>query len=124
MPTPGIGTRSLKLEIDGTDFTASVATVKITSAESDADFLSFEAASQGGARDYALNLVLVQSLATNSLYRKILDSSGEEVDFVIRPYGGTTPSVGQPHVTGSVIISEPDGDLFGGDSATSTTARF
>jgi hypothetical protein len=43
---------------------------------------------------------------------------------VVRPYGNTVPTVAEPHFTGTVTISEPDGDYLGGDADPSTSARF
>jgi hypothetical protein len=124
MTVPGLGTRALKLSIDGVDYSNAVSTVKVTSGESDSDFLTFKAASEGGNRQYKLALTLAQDIASASLFRLILDQAGDEVDVVVRPNGGTTASSTQPQFTFTAIVAEPDGDFIGGDADTSTTARF
>jgi hypothetical protein len=124
MAVPGLGTRALKLEIEGIDYSNAVSTVKVTSGESDSDFLTFAQAAAGGSRQYKLNLTLAQDLTASSLFRLILDHAGDEVDVVIRPNGGSAASPSQAQYTFTAIVSEPDGDLLGGDADTSTTARF
>lgn len=129
-----LGTRALVLEMATAaapttfvDFTAAVATAKISTAESDSDFTSFADAAAGGARQYTLEGTGVQDLATGSLWRKTFDTAGTDVPFKLWPNGkpsGGTPSGTQPVVTGTCTIVEPDGDWIGGDADKSTTARF
>lgn len=119
-----IGTRKLKIEIDGIEHTAVVSNARITSAESDADFVSFADAAAGGARDYALALTLAQDAATGSLWSEIFDSAGTDVPVTIMPYGNAIPSTAEPHFTATATITEPDGDLLGGEANSSTTARM
>lgn len=129
-----LGTRALVLEMATaaaptvfTDHTAAVATVKISTAESDADFTTFADAAAGGAREYTLECTLAQDLASTSLWSKTFANAGTDVPVKVWPNGkpsGGTPSVSQPVVTGTVQITEPDGDWIGGDADKSTTARF
>lgn len=129
-----LGTRLLVLEMATaaaptvfTDHTAAVATVKISTAESDSDFVPFSEAAAGGAREYTLELTLAQDLATSALWRKTFDNAGTDVPFKIWPNGkpgGGTPSATQPVITGTAQITEPDGDWIGGDADKSPTARF
>ena len=119
-----IGTRKLKIEVDGTEYTAVVSNARITTTESDADFVSFADAAAGGARDYALALTLAQDAATGSLWSEIFDSAGTEVPVTIMPYGNATPTTAEPHFTATATITEPDGDLLGGEANASTTARM
>ena len=129
-----LGTRAVVLEMATAaaptvfvDYTSAVATVKITSAESDSDFTTFADAAAGGAREYTLEVTLAQDLATAALWRKTFDAAGTDVPFKVwfngKPSGGT-PTVAQPVTTGTVQITEPDGDWIGGDADKSTTARF
>ncbi|WP_156409701.1 hypothetical protein [Nocardioides sp. Soil796] len=69
-------------------------------------------------------MTLVQDLATGSLWREVWDNTGTEVPFTLAPYGNAAPAAGQGHVVGNAVISEPDGDLLGGEANASTTARF
>lgn len=124
MTIPGLGTRALKLEINSVDYSNAVSSVKVTSAESDSDFLTFAAAAAGGSRQYKLSMTLAQDVAANSLYRLIWDSAGTEVPVVVRPAGGTVISATQPTYTGTAIVAEPDGDFLGGDADKSSSARF
>lgn len=119
-----LGTRMLTIDIDGTQYEAEVSNVRITSAESDSDFVTFADAAQGGARDYKLAMTLVQDMATGSLWREVWDNVGDTVPFTLAPYGNAAPATGQGHIVGSAVISEPDGDLIGGEANSSTTSRF
>lgn len=119
-----LGTRLLTVSIGGTDYSAQVSDCRITSGEADSDFVSFADAATGGAREYALEFTAVQDPATGTLWDKIWTAAGTTVAVIIKPAGGTTASATQPHFTGNVVVSEPDGDLLGGEADASTSARF
>lgn len=117
-----ISGRLLTLEIDGVDYADQVSKAVITSGESDSDFTTFADAAAGGARQYTLDLNMAQDLAAGALLREVIDNVGDTVPFTMAPYGNETPSVGQPHIEGNAVISEPDGDFIGGEADLSTTA--
>ena len=119
----GIGTRKLKIEIDGTEYTAEVSKAVVTSGESDSDFLTFAGAAAGG-RAYKLNIVGVQDAATGSFWREVWDNAGDDVPITIMPYGNAVPTAAEPHFTATATISEPDGDFIGGEADSSTSARM
>lgn len=120
-----IGTRALELFVDSIDFTDSVSTATIRSAETDSDFVSFADAAAGGKRDYTLALVLKQNITTDSLWDYVWAHSGEDVEVVVWPNGGSpTPGATTPKFTGTVTIMDPDGDLLGGEANPSNSARM
>ncbi len=119
-----IGTRKLTLTIDGSEVAPAVSSAVIASAATSSDFVSFADAAAGGGRDYTLRLTCVQDAKSGSLWDQVWSHAGEDVPVVVRPYGNGTPSADEPHFTGTVTISEPDGELLGGDADPSTTARF
>lgn len=119
-----IGTRKLKVTIDGDEHTAEVSVCEVTSQPSDSDFTSFAAAAAGGARDYFLHLVAVQDGAAAAFWDKVWSHAGETVTALIQPYGNSTPSATEPHFEGDVTIKEPDGVLLGGEANGSTSSRF
>lgn len=119
-----IGTRLLTLTVGATEYAMQVSTCKIVSAETDSDFVSFADAAAGGGREYSLALTFVQDAATGSLWDQLWTNAGDEVPFLIRPYGNALATAGQPHIAGTAIISEPDGDLFGGEADPSPSNRF
>jgi hypothetical protein len=119
-----IGTRKMKVEVDGVDFTDSVSNARFVRADGNTDFLSFAAASGTGGGDYSFQGVAAQDLAAGSLWRKLYDDSGTEVVVTLMPYGNATPSVGEPHVEATVTLAEPTDDLVGGEANTSQSARM
>jgi hypothetical protein len=129
-----LGTRALVLEMASAaaptvfvNYTDAISTAKVTTAESDTDFVTFADAAAGGAREYTLEATIVQDLATAALWRKTFDATGTDVPFKLWPNGkpvSGTPTVTQPSVNGTVQITEPDGDWIGGDADKSVTARF
>lgn len=119
-----IGTRLLTLTVDATEYAAQVSTCVIKSGETDSDFVSFADAAAGGGREYILALSFVQDAATTSLWDQVWSHAGEEVPYLVRPYGNATASAGQPHFSGTAIVSEPDGDLLGGEADASPSNRF
>jgi len=122
-----LGTRALVLRIGSTDYSDAVSDVRVKSDEDDADFVSFAAAAAGGARKYILALTLVQDTAATSLWYFMWDSAGTTQTVEVwpngRPISGTATAT-QPKVTCSAVVSEPNGDLLGGEADKSTTARF
>lgn len=119
-----IGTRKLKIEVDGTDYTVDVSNARFTSAEGDSDFLTFAQAAEGGSREYRLVGTAAQDLAANTLHRIMWDNAGDEVEVTLMPYGNATPSTAEPHVTATCVVAEPDGDLVGGEANASPSARM
>jgi hypothetical protein len=119
-----LGTRSLTISVGGTDFTSQVSNCRIVSGEADSDFVTFANAAAGGSRVYTLAFTAVQDPETASLWDKVWTAAGTTAAVIIRPNGGTTASATEPHFTGNVVITEPDGDLLGGEANASTTARF
>ena len=118
------GTRSLTLTINAVDRTAQCSKTVITSGESDADFVSWADAAAGGAREYKLELEFVQDFATGTLWDLIYSSPGMTFPYLIRPYGNATATPAQPHFSGNVTITEPDGDFIGGEADPSVSARL
>jgi hypothetical protein len=119
-----IGTRKLTLTIDGDDVTAEVSSATITSAEAKSDFISFANAAAGGSREYGLKLKFIQDAESASLWSQVWAAAGTDVAALVRPYGNAVASATEPHFSGTVTISEPDGDFLGGDADPSTSARF
>lgn len=120
----GLGTRLLKLTIDGDEVTAEVSKAVITSNDAGSDFTTFADAAAGGAREYRLEFTGVQDPVTGSLWDKVWTAAGDSVDFVLDPVGGGVSSPANPTFEGTVTITEPDGDLIGGAADSSTSARF
>lgn len=119
-----IGTRLLVLEIDGVEYDEETSTAKVTSGESDADFLTFADARRGGSRQYNLEFTAAQDMAAGTLWTLIWEGAGTEVPFLIKPYGNDVATVAEPHLSGTAVVSEPDGDMLGGDADVSTTAKM
>ena len=119
-----LGTRALTVSIGGSDYTAQVFNCEILSRAADASQTTFAEAAAGGGRIYSLKFVLTQDLNVDTLWDQIWSAAGTSVAALIKPYGNAAASVAQPHYSGNVTITEPDGTLIGGDADSSTTARW
>lgn len=120
----GIGTRKVKIEVGGVERTAEMSNARFTSGAGDTDFLTFADAAAGGNREYRFQGVAVQDAEAASLWREIWDNAGDEVTVTLMPYGNAAASATEPHFEGTAIVSEPDGDLLGGEANASSTARM
>lgn len=121
-----VGTRHAVLTVDGNDFTSSISTGTVRSAETDSDFVSFADAAAGGKRDYTLALVLKQNTDADSLWDVIWSRSGEDVPVELWPLGKPLDGIAtvtQPRFEGTCTVTDPDGDLLGGEANPSTSAR-
>jgi hypothetical protein len=118
--------RKLVLIVDSVNVTDSVSTAKITSEETDSDFVPFSVAAAGGGRDYFLAMTLKQSTGTGTLWDMIYTQGGEDLDFELWPNGmpvDTIATPAQPRFVGTATVKDPDGDLLGGDADPSPSAR-
>jgi hypothetical protein len=121
------GTRSLVFRANNADFTGTVSKVRIKSAETDADFVSFADAAAGGLRKYKLVLTLKQDNAATALWFFAWASAGQTLPYEVWPNGRPVSGIAspaQPKFSGSVIVMEPDGDFIGGDADASPTKYF
>lgn len=120
----GLGTRALTISVATIDYTAQVSSARVTTGEADSDFVTFADAAAGGGRQYNLAFTAVQDLAVGTLWDKVWTVSGSTVACLLKPYGNTAASAGQPHYSFNAIVKEPDGDLLGGEANASTTSKF
>lgn len=121
----GLGTNKLTLMIDGVERACEVSVAEIVNEESDSDFTAFCDAAGGGARTWGLHLIAVQDPGNDtSLWEIMWEQAGQEVDVVVKPWGNDVPSASQPHFTGTVVVSYPDGVALGGEADASTSNRF
>jgi len=115
-----IGSRKTEFFLDGVNYTDEVSSVLLSAGKTESDFVSFTEALAGGGRDYTLKLTLRQDTDTSALWYTIWDAAGDDLEYEFWPNGGSpTPSADTPKFSGTVTISEPDGDLLGGDANTS-----
>jgi hypothetical protein len=119
----GIGTRLLKIVVAGTEYSAQVSTSKVTTGESDSDFITFADAAAGGARQYNFEFTAVQDLTVGTLWDKVWSVPGTLVACTLKPYGNATATPSQPWYTFNAVVTEPDGDFIGGDADKSVTAQ-
>lgn len=119
-----LGTRLLKFKVGTTEHTAEISRCEIVAGAADSDFTSFADAATGGAREYALELTMKQDLAATTLWRYIWAQAGQSLGVKVNPYGNATASATEPHYSGNVTITEPDGVLIGGEANSSTSARM
>ena len=119
-----LGTRTLKIKVGSTEYTAQVSRAVITSGEADSDFVTFADAAAGGSREYRLEFTAVQDMATGTLWDQVFTAAGTTVACKLNPYGVSTAAAGTPIYTFNAVISEPDGDYIGGEADASSSARM
>lgn len=119
-----LGTRLLKVKINGTDYTAVCSSVKVSAADANSDFVTFNDAASGGSKVHTLGFTAAQDMAAGTLWRLQLLSAGATVQVLVNPSGVTTATDTTPFYSGSVVIPKFDGDYLGGDANTSSTAKF
>jgi hypothetical protein len=125
MSATPLGTRTLKVTIDGVVRSADVSKCTLVSGAADSDFTSFADAAAGGKREYSLKFTATQDPADiTSLWYVMWTKTGQDVPVEILPYGGAVVSATNPKFTGTVNVTEPDGDILGGEADPSTTARM
>lgn len=117
-----VSPRLITLEVSSSDRSDEVSKAVITSNPSESDFVTFAEAAAGGARDYAINMVIAQDHASSTLWDLIWTGAGTEVTGTYAPYGNATPSVSEPHYDFTATVKEPDGDFLGAEATDSTTA--
>jgi len=118
-----VGTRLIKVEIDGDEYSAELTNARFSIADSDNDTVTFADAAAGGAKDWSFAFTAVQDAAADTIWSKIFDSAGTSAAITYMPYGNATPTATEPHFTATATISLPDGDFLGGDANASTTAK-
>jgi hypothetical protein len=119
-----IGTRRTVFYLDSIDFTSEVSQVTLVAGKQDSGFMSFAQALAGGARKYTLKVKLRQNTAATSLWYYIWNELGADNTFEFWPngYNSGTPSATYPQFSGTVVVTEPDGDLLGGEANESANA--
>lgn len=106
----------------GSDFSADLLSYIFENEEADSDTITFEDAASGGARQWYMRGEAIQSLASASFWEYVWANSGEEVAFVVAPFGNAVASATQKHFTGTLKIGPKPN--FGGEANTSSTAAF
>lgn len=115
-----LGTRSLTLTVDGISRTGDVSGCRIVSGPMGED----SPLGYPGARLYRLQGTAAQDTDEGSLWDLVWSNTDQLVDVELRPAGGLVASSSQPAFTGTVTITETDGDVLGGEADPSPGARF
>lgn len=116
-----VSPRLIALDVEGTDRSNEVSKCVITSAPTDADFMSFTEARSGGGRDYGLDLTIAQDHAVGTLWDLIWTAPGTLADIIYAPYGNEVASAAQPHYAAPAKVAEPDGDFMGAEASDALT---
>ena len=78
--------------------------VRLDNEEADNDAVTFAELSQGGGRQWFLEIEAVSDYGTSSLWAYLWDNAGTEVEFTFKPYGNASPTTAQPHFTGTATL--------------------
>lgn len=115
-PVLTLGTPSVDAAVD-------LISYRVENEAADSDVVTFEDAAAGGSRQFFLRGEATQSLLAASFWRTIWDNTGKTgVAYTLAPYGNTTPSITQPHFTGTLTYGPKP--TLGGDASTSASSAF
>lgn len=103
--------KGLSLTINSVEYNLDADSVVMQS--EDKEDLVFADMGANGGKQWFFTISAFSDLGTGSLWRYVWDNAGtEDVAFVFKPYGNSTPSTTQPHFTGTITVpAKPD---FGG----------
>lgn len=108
-----IGTRSLLLAIDGIDRTDDVSRALITSTAKNTTLAVVDGrVGEIQVREYRLEVTTPQDPA--GLWGFVWANAGTFQDFYLAPFGNTEATAAQPHWSGVLSLTEPDGEFLGG----------
>jgi hypothetical protein len=86
------------------DFSFDCISFMVKSEDASNDQVTFYDASVGGGVDKYVELELIQSLESTSLWQYLYSNPGKELKFQYAPFGNTTLSASQPGFTGMVRL--------------------
>tara|TARA_R110000822_G_scaffold123979_1_gene258490 strand:+ start:5065 stop:5484 length:420 start_codon:yes stop_codon:yes gene_type:complete len=113
---------ALQLTVGATDYWADVTSVTLNNEEAAAGVTTFEDASLGGARQFYLEGTAIQSTAAASFWSYLWENTGDTVAYVYAPHGNDTPSVTEPHFSGTVKV--PAKPAVGGEAGVTVEYTF
>ncbi|NIL76792.1 hypothetical protein [Rhodococcus sp. B10] len=110
MPFKGTKGENLSITIDAEEYNSYLHEVRAEPDDGeDSDFITFANAASGDTSQWFLRGTMYNDYASDSLWTKAWENSGQVVPFVIKPYGNAAPSEDQPHFRGDVKISRKPG---------------
>lgn len=86
------------------DFSFDCISLMVKSEDASNDQVTFYDASVGGGVDKYIEIELIQSLESTSLWQYLFSNPGKELKFQYAPFGNTTLSASQPGFTGMVRL--------------------
>lgn len=96
--------KDLSLTIDGVEVNVEGTSVTLENEEADTDAVTFAELASGTPMQWFLSLTAVADYGTGSIWTTLWDESGNDLEFVFKPYGNETPSATQPHFTGTATV--------------------
>lgn len=112
----------LSLKFGAVEMMADTTKCFLNNEAADADVTTFEEAGLGGARQWFFEITALQSVAASSFWDTIWNGTGTTVTYTYAPFGNATPTVAQPHFTGSVTIGPKP--PIGGEAGATKTFTF
>jgi len=116
MPRNRLMGQKIVFTVGGTDYTLDASSIVFSQDEADDDTTTFADAAAGGAYVWTCKITALQSLDAAALHTFMWTNTGTSAAFVFAPAGNSTPSVAQPHFTGSLKLSGKKPDI-GGDAS-------
>lgn len=112
--------KSITFTVGAVEYNCDATSIVFVNEEADNDTVTFCDAAAGGAYEWKCNITALQSTDADALHTFIWANSGTTVAFVFGPHGNATPTVAQPHFTGSITIPNKKPDVGGEADSTWT----
>lgn len=103
------GNQGLILTLDAEDVAGDVKTWELVPEDGEDGDVTFEEAMAGATAQWRLKGSGIIAHSAGSLWRFLWDNSGQDVAYVLGPYGNAAPSVDKPHYTGTLNVGRKPG---------------
>ncbi len=102
--------KNLSLTIGGTEVKAESTQVTLEPQEAtNTESQTFAEAATGGGQEWLLTITGNSDYAAGSFWSWLWENSGQEGQYVLKPYGNETASAEQPHFTGTITVPKKPG---------------
>lgn len=97
--------KSLSIMIGVDEYNMDLTSIVLQNEEADDDATTFADLASGGAVQWFFEIESVSDYSADSFWTFLWENAGQtEITFTFAPYGNVTPTIAQPHFTGSLNV--------------------